>query len=526
MCKCSFVRVAWLAACLALASTQEYEVNQPTGDVVFNSVRSADVALIFDKSEIVVNPGEPLYLDCGARGDVRSCIWETEGGEIYQVQDVYENVYTGLTKPENTNGNECGIVVNSATMEHHGHWTCKVFVVGNSLVGKKNVIVTVKPTSPVLEIDDRRSLTVNGNSETPVQCSVAAARPAVTIRWFLGNRDVTVSAATEETPADRGGIYKSLSVLRRSFEPADNGKVLMCSISHKTLLAPENATVPLNVIFKPAEQPLTTFYQISPGSDYEVRFNFSANPPPIRQEWRFGESFDNPAKIVAIPSVDGRYTTGLEELGTGMYTAKLLITDFMEDDANMEYVLIVENDMGETPYKVRLSMNEAPAETLSGGAVAGIVIVLLIIIVALCAATYARYRQMFCFAPVTSPDPEEGKEDREEHSDTESARGTTPAHTATIKTRLGQLTQVFRKPKKDQETKLEDNEKKSLTKDEMTKGSPYNDRNPDEKEVVYAELDLGKGEADKKADVKADEKTEYAQIVGTLTDNREEEKKE
>lgn len=44
--------------------------------------------------------------------------------------------------------------------------------------------------------------------------------------------------------------------------------------------------------------------------------------------------------------------------------------------------------------------------------------------------------------------------------------------------------------------------------------------------MVYAELDLGKGETDKKADVKADEKTEYAQIVGTLTDNREEEKKE
>lgn len=44
--------------------------------------------------------------------------------------------------------------------------------------------------------------------------------------------------------------------------------------------------------------------------------------------------------------------------------------------------------------------------------------------------------------------------------------------------------------------------------------------------MVYAELDLSKGEAEKKADVKTDEKTEYAQIVGTITDNREDEKKE
>lgn len=45
-------------------------------------------------------------------------------------------------------------------------------------------------------------------------------------------------------------------------------------------------------------------------------------------------------------------------------------------------------------------------------------------------------------------------------------------------------------------------------------------------QVVYAELDLTKGESEKKTEVKADEKTEYAQIVGTITDNREDEKKE
>lgn len=44
--------------------------------------------------------------------------------------------------------------------------------------------------------------------------------------------------------------------------------------------------------------------------------------------------------------------------------------------------------------------------------------------------------------------------------------------------------------------------------------------------MVYAELDLGKSESDKKTEVKAEDKTEYAQIVGTVTDNREDEKKE
>ncbi|XP_071536721.1 fasciclin-3 isoform X9 [Panulirus ornatus] len=489
-------------------------------------VRGEEVSLIFDRSKIIVNPGDQLDLDCGVRGDKRYCIWENESGHIYQVEDVYVNVYDGMRKPANTEGNECGIVINSADIEHHGLWTCKVFVVGDSLVGSKNVIVTIKPTSPILELDDGQgSFLVTSEDETPIKCSVAAARPAVGIRWYLGETDITASAEKEETPTDKGGIYKSVSTLRRRFQPKENGQLLMCSISHKTLLVPENTSIPLNVVFKPVEKPVSSFYQISSGSDYEVKLNFSANPAPIRREWRYGDSFENTEASIPIPGADGRYTADFEDLGSGKYTAKLLIAGFTESDANKRYLLVIENEYGETQYKVMLSMHDAPQDTLSGGAVAGIIIVLLIVVAAVGAAGYARYRQMFCFAPVPSPDPEEGKDTKEEH-DTESARGTNTNHASNLKNRIGQLTQVFKKPKKDQDTKLDEHEKKSLTKEEPDKESPYKEQNPDDKEVVYAELDLGKGEPEKKTEVKTEDKTEYAQIVGTLTDNREDEKKE
>ncbi|KAK8740397.1 hypothetical protein OTU49_002893 [Cherax quadricarinatus] len=526
MCKCSFVRGALVALVLmAHARAQEYTVDDPTGDVVFNGVRSTDVSLIFDDSEIVVNPGDQLNLDCGVHGQSRYCIWESESGQILQVEDVYSNVFDGVSKPVNTVGNECGIVINSADIGHHGQWTCKVFVVGKSLVGTKNVIVTIKPTSPILEVDSSRGLVVTNEDETPVKCSVAAARPAVGIRWYLGDRDITVSAETEETPTDKGGIYKSVSTLRRTFQPSENGQLLTCSVTHKTLPVPENTSIALNVVFKPVEKPVSTFYQIRPGNDYEVKLNFSANPAPIRKEWRYGKSFENVEGSISIPGSDGHYRADIEDLGNGMYTAKLLVTGFTEADANKNYLLVVENDYGETQYKVKLSMHEAPKDTLSGGAVAGIIIVLLIVVAAVGAAGYARYRQMFCFAPLATPDPEEAKDTREEH-DTESARGTSTSHAANLKNRLGQLTQVFKKPKKDHDMKQDETEKKSLTKDEHNKGSPFKEQSPNEKEVVYAELDLGKGEPEKKTEVKAEDKTEYAQIVGTITDNREEEKKE
>lgn len=43
-----------------------------------------------------------------------------------------------------------------------------------------------------------------------------------------------------------------------------------------------------------------------------------------------------------------------------MYTAKLLIRGFTEEDAMKEYLLVAENNLGQTQYKIKLSMHDAP----------------------------------------------------------------------------------------------------------------------------------------------------------------------
>ncbi|XP_068225301.1 fasciclin-3-like isoform X12 [Palaemon carinicauda] len=521
MWKCSFF-VFWgvLALLRALPSVQgqEYDVGEPAeGEVVFNGVRGSDVALLFDSQEVIVNPGEKLNLDCGVQGEFRSCVWETAVA-TYQVEDVYSNLYPVLERPASSENNQCGLVINSVDIEHHGMWTCKVYVRGNSLVAKKKVVVTIKPTTPVLEIEQNGGiLEVSNSEETEVKCSVAGARPAADIRWYLADQDITVFAAADQTPNGEEDMHKTVSTLTRTFEPSENGRRLTCTVMHQTLPVPDNTSIPISVIFKPIEKPLSTYYQIVPGSDYEVRLNFSANPPPTRTEWRHGDSFQNMA--ASIPASHDRYITEVEELGDGHYTAKLRIPGFTDEDANQRYVLLVENRIGETQYQVKLSMDEAPLDgdsenrehdnlpptefslsegivfgdetqsnALSGGAVAGIIIVILIVVVAVVAAGYARYRQMFCFAPAAAADPEEGKDIKEEHSDTESARGPNTTRAANIKNSIGKLTQVFKKPKKEQETKLEEGaggeEDKKHVKDETKKGSPKKEQG-DEKETSF-----------------------------------------
>lgn len=53
---------------------------------MFSGVQSSEYSLIFDASEIVVNPGERLDLNCGFKGQYRHCIWELEGAKPIQVK--------------------------------------------------------------------------------------------------------------------------------------------------------------------------------------------------------------------------------------------------------------------------------------------------------------------------------------------------------------------------------------------------------------------------------------------------------
>ena len=55
-----------------------------------------------------------------------------------------------MSRPEDTIGNQCGIVIDQATVEDQGLWTCKIFTQGNVFIGSKNVIIT----GNILEIEN------------------------------------------------------------------------------------------------------------------------------------------------------------------------------------------------------------------------------------------------------------------------------------------------------------------------------------------------------------------------------------
>nr|XP_045588248.1 asialoglycoprotein receptor 1-like isoform X1 [Procambarus clarkii] len=100
---------------------------------------SADSSIIFDVADVEVTPGQTLTLSCGVRQEFRHCLWENERGDIFQVEDVHAGVHPGLRAPEDLTDNQCGVVIDSVSVEDLGAWTCRVFLAGRTLLASRNV---------------------------------------------------------------------------------------------------------------------------------------------------------------------------------------------------------------------------------------------------------------------------------------------------------------------------------------------------------------------------------------------------
>lgn len=106
---------------------------------VWLSSEAVGSSIFFDYQDMLTKANEMVELTCGVEGHFRSCVWETERGDVFQVEDVHAGVHPGIRAPVNLTHNQCGIVVDALPERSLGKWTCRVYLDGVTLKLEKTV---------------------------------------------------------------------------------------------------------------------------------------------------------------------------------------------------------------------------------------------------------------------------------------------------------------------------------------------------------------------------------------------------
>ena len=91
---------------------------------------------------------------------------------------------------------------------------------------------------------------IDGKVET-VTCESRKSNPAPSLRWFLGEKELTPSVQNNETEHNDTRRWRSYSTLEHIFTLNDFGKLLTCKVYHPAYVkSPQQSSVSLDLLCK------------------------------------------------------------------------------------------------------------------------------------------------------------------------------------------------------------------------------------------------------------------------------------
>ncbi|XP_046975925.1 fasciclin-3 isoform X2 [Vanessa cardui] len=465
--------------------------------------------------EAVRRAGDDLMVLCKVPYPIDSCRM-TVGGKSYRLipsnQDE-EVVYSG----QGLQFGECGAHIKHIREEWNGNISCMLPPKSGSIevTGAMRLLVARAPGNPQL-ISPPQSTFKEGD-DFMAQCIVPDGRPAAKITWYLDEVQLLAGVHQPIITSEPGSDLQTISQnVSRSLTADDNGKKLVCRAEHEALDGPKEAARQLVVHYPPKrlEAGPITIFGLKLGAEGRLNVSLRANPPPAA-EWTLGDV------VLAPPAADeSRSVVALEplHLGGGYYNITLVLTRVAKEDVDRTYYLRVTNDLGREEFALRLSTMDEPAGVeLETGAIVGIVIAVLLLLIAIFLVVFAKATDRWCFAGRSRDHTKSSGESTPagdvllesvvlpSKTDTESAAGQ--------KSRLSALTARVRAAL-------------PRGRDRVQAAAPDPEDNKtlaeDKKGVIYAELALGEQNAEKPPPPS----TEYAEIVCTEQSPQMKESKE
>ncbi|XP_052738998.1 fasciclin-3 isoform X2 [Bicyclus anynana] len=470
--------------------------------------------------EAVRRVGDDLTVLCKVPYPIDACRM-TVGTTSYRLipnNQEEEIVYAG----QGLQHGECGAHIKHIKEEWNGNISCTLPPQTGQIevIGTMRLLVAKAPANPQL-ISPPQPAFREGDGFM-AQCIVPNGRPAAKITWYLDEVQLLAGIHQPVITSEPGSDLKTISQnVSRTLAPEDNGQKLVCRAEHEALDGPREAARQLVVHYPPKrlESGPITIFGLKLGGEGRLNVTIRANPAPTT-EWTVGD-------LVLIPprSNEDGSITALEplHLGGGFYNVTLVLARVAKEDVERTYYLRVTNDLGREEFAVRLSTMDEPAARksktsyliidvygveLETGAIVGIVIAVLILLIAIILVVFAKATGRWFFAGSRGRDHTKSSGESTPAGDVLLESGTLPSRTDTEsaagqRSRLSALSARVRAVLPRGRDRVQATEPIPEVEDKALA--------EEKKGVVYAELALG----DQNAEKPPPPSTEYAEIVYT-----------
>ncbi|XDV38781.1 hypothetical protein PO909_008123, partial [Leuciscus waleckii] len=179
----------------------------------------------------------------------------------------------------NFSDNELRVSLSNVSLSDEGRYVCQLYT-DPPQEAYADITVLIPPGNPIIE--SREDIVSEGN-ETEITCTSMGSKPAATIRWMKGEKELQGKSKVETT-YDR--MFTVTSWLRFTVTREDDGVPVVCIVDHPAV-KDFQAQKYLEVQYKPEVKIVVEFPSgpIREGENLELTCQAKGKPEPQQVNW-------------------------------------------------------------------------------------------------------------------------------------------------------------------------------------------------------------------------------------------------
>ncbi|XP_060792125.1 cell adhesion molecule 1a isoform X1 [Neoarius graeffei] len=254
----------------------------------------------------------------------------------------------------NFSDNELRVALSNVSLSDEGRYVCQLYT-DPPQEAYANITVLIPPSNPIIESHEE---IVSEGNETEMTCTAMGSKPAATIRWMKGDKELQGKSKVEAT-YDR--MYTVTSWVKLTVTKEDDGVPVVCIVDHPAV-KDFQAQKYLEVQYKPEVKIVVGFPQglTREGENLELTCKTKGKPEPQQVNWM---KVDDDVPSHAVITGSDLYIENLNKSYNGTYRC---VASNSVGESYDDYILYVYDALTTTPIPTTATTTMYTTTSLPG----------------------------------------------------------------------------------------------------------------------------------------------------------------